>query len=520
MKTMFSHLTAHSPFLPLGKTILTSQRRYHLARTALAYSLCLCLAPLVGKQLAQGQGVCTNEISSPSAYSQWPSGEPVNVTGTLAYNQYITTGFIAIDGITVCTMTTGSHPSCSAEVSNLAVGTHTASWGCNGATAGTQYFSVIGPPSVLYPAYQVTSIIYAPPGNKSSAGYADTTTNGTTTTVGSSFTNGGSITFTEGIMPFGTGGSASQSFGASTTKSNSHAFTETYTDATGVTNQSVATNPNAINHNEDLFLIWLNPQITVVLTGSTPTSYSLGVQNDLLPDVLEIFANVMEANASGKTTVPATWLNQQTDPVTGDLTPGLASICANLNKTQYLARTCTLSGQCGCVPKDFAPILAMDPLLSYVGTTSPLNADVSGATVCASPTSSSNCRYVPVPASKGGSLQEIETLSGPESQGGNNNCNSFTQTDANTTTETLGGMTTESVTAMFKEGSPVFSLTEAYTLTWTQSQSTGTTTGSGNSQAVNLCSATVGCGEDIAIYEDTEYHTFVFQQPTGSKSCP
>ena len=57
--------------------------------------------------------------------------------------------------------------------------------------------------NILYPAYQIISLIYAPPGNKSQDGYTDTTTNGTTTMIGSSFTEGGSITFTEGITAFG-----------------------------------------------------------------------------------------------------------------------------------------------------------------------------------------------------------------------------------------------------------------------------------------------------------------------------
>ncbi|MBZ5663454.1 MAG: chitobiase/beta-hexosaminidase C-terminal domain-containing protein [Acidobacteriia bacterium] len=57
--------------------------------------------------------------------------------------------------------------------------------------------------------------------------------------------------------------------------------------------------------------------------------------------------------------------------------------------------------------------------------------------------------------------------------------------------------------------------------TWTQSQSTGTTTGSGVSETVTLNTATVGCNQDIPVYEDTVYHTFVFQQPGGAQgtSC-
>jgi hypothetical protein len=166
------------------------------------------------------------------------------------------------------------------------------------------------------------------------------------------------------------------------------------------------------------------------------------------------------------------------------------------------------------------PILALDPLLNYSGTDNPMNADVSGATACAVPTTADDCRYVPVPSSKGSTLQEIQTLAGPSTQGGNYSCDNFAQSDNTTTTQTLGGSTGYSVGVSFKESTLFFSLTESNTMTWVDSESTGTSSGSGNTQSINLCSATVGCGEDIAIYEDTVYHTFVFQQPTGNNSCP
>jgi hypothetical protein len=231
----------------------------------------------------------------------------------------------------------------------------------------------------------------------------------------------------------------------------------------------------------------------------------------------------MQANSSGHSQVPLSILELQSLPSGSGGTqvtlPGLASICAN--KTYY-PNACSNdpNGQCGCVPSDFAPILALDPLLGSAGTVSPLSVDASGATVCANPTASSNCRYVPVPSAKGSPVQQVQILSGPDTVGGDSVCNSFTQTDSTTTTDTLSGSTGQTVGASFKTGTPVFSLSDANTITWTDTQSTGTTSGSGNSQSMNLCSATVACNEDVAVYEDTIFHTFVFQQPSGNNSCP
>jgi hypothetical protein len=383
----------------------------------------------------------------------------------------------------------------------------------------------------------VTSIIYAAPGDLSSDGYTDTTSLGTITTVGSSFTYGQSITFTEGFGDCTIGCvSASESFGVSASSSSSHAFAETYTDGTGVSNASVKSNPDAINHNEDLFLIWVDPQVTVVGTPPTPNTYSVAVEPTAngqtpLPDILEITALVMEANSAGVTTVPATWLNQQYNTETGQYTPGLANICKNVKTTEYNAGTCTLADQCGCTAADFAPILQQDPLLYYNGitkplspypnTVSPLVADTSGATTCgALPTAaSSKCRYVPVPSVPGSNIPETVTLSGPSCAGCNNNPNTFQQGENQNTTITLGEQTQESVGDSIKGGTTGFSVTLANTWTWTQSESTGTSTGSGVMQTVTLNSATVGCGQTIPVYEDTVFHTFVFQQPAGSQGA-
>jgi hypothetical protein len=395
------------------------------------------------------------------------------------------------------------------------------------------FASIYCPPqttSIYDPAYQVTSIVYAPPGNKSSNGYTNSTSNGTTTTTGGTFTQGGSITFTEGFSFFGLFGmSVSETGGASHTDSNTHAFTESFTDASGLTNASDPNGSNSVDHNKDMFAIWLNPQVTVVGYGSTPVSYSVGVQpaaNGQTPgaDIISMSADVMEANAAGQTTVPTSWLEQQKDKNTGQLLPGLASICKNLNVAEYEAGTCTLEDQCGCMPSDFAQILAQDPLLNYNGSQNPLDANVSPPSGCNTlPTpAGSDCRYVPVPDTPGSTVQEVIPLSGPDSATDNYACTTFTQNENTSTVTTLGGTDKEFASVSIKEsssGSPAgFAMTETGTWIWTQLQSTGTTNGTGVAQSVNLCSSTVGCGAQIAVFEDTIFHTFVFMG--GDSSCP
>jgi hypothetical protein len=386
---------------------------------------------------------------------------------------------------------------------------------------------------VVYPKYQIQSIIYAAPGNHSSNGFTSSTTDGTTTSVGDSFRSGNTITFTLGGGFLGTGSTIGWSLGHATTTGNSFAATDTITQATGVANASGGS-ANAIDHKQDLFIIWLNPAVQIIQTGDTTGTFTYGTQaqgsNDPSPgqpqeqDQVEVFASSMMDNGQGQTTVPLAILVPQV--INGQHLPGLGNICAN--NTAYQNNTCTLANQCGCVPSDFSAILVQDPLLNFGATTSPLNANTSSASACTNPSSTASCRYVPVMVTNGSGTQVTELLAGPQSQGGNIPVNTFTQTDSTQTTQTLSQSSEYSVgfsvsrTIGVGFGGVHFGLstTNGNMWTWTNSESTGAINGTSNSMSVTLSSSTVGCNQNIPIFEDTVFHTFVFQQPSGNQSCP
>ncbi|MGA2674837.1 MAG: hypothetical protein ABSE99_16590 [Terracidiphilus sp.] len=403
--------------------------------------------------------------------------------------------------------------------------------------------------SIFYPAYKVVSILYSPPGNQSFQGYTDTTTNGTITTVGNSFTEATELYFTTGIPGIleETG-----STGYAVTSSNSYAFTETFSDALGIqtndNNSSTynAGGSNADNHNLDEFVIWLNPQVSVITNAGSLVGYNMSPQptdgvSGLVADTLTIPAITMEAapgsitqtNPSGISSVPISSLQPQAvgSPVDGvqPTMPGLAAICKNQS---YYPDNCNLTaaqggdpnGQCGCTPSDFVAILQTDPLLNYngttytanpyPGTTSPLETDASGASVCdQNPVpSTADCRYVIVPIEAGSNTPQFVPLSGSAGY-------TYQQSDSTSTSETLGESSSYNVGISYATGPAFASLKTSDTWTWTDSESIGNSTTQGNTMTVTLKTTTAGCEENVNIYEDTLYHTFAFQVPTGYTGC-
>lgn len=412
------------------------------------------------------------------------------------------------------------------------------------------------------PLYKITSILYSPPGNKSSQGYGQAQTNGTTTTISNGFSFAYEMTFSSGIKDVL---SASAFWGYSTGTTNNSAFTQTWTNALNyaTTDNSNYTwyNPtqsNVLNHLLDTFEVWLNPQVTLASYGSVPVSYTANSQPITLDgeqvymgDVLPIVAMSMQvqpagvqtlmnpSGASGVSGVPVADLipvgNLQEDG-TSVYQPGLGAICANNTLYQQQlaamqagnpnAQICTQGNQCGCTPADFATIMEQNPLLGYnpstyttsppSGTVTPLAYDNSGEVACGyyQPAgyqipSGSDCRYVIVPQAGTNVPYEL-SLNGAQSE-------TYTHSDSATTSFTTTANQSYNTGFSLTAGPLVASLKDQYTWTWTDSEGIGTSTGGTNTMSVTLNTSNANCQEDVSLYEDTLYHTYVFQAPS---SCP
>jgi len=426
----------------------------------------------------------------------------------------------------------------------------------------------------FFPLYKVFSILYAPPGDQSSQGYSTSTTNGTTTTVGSDFTFSSNTEIGTSAGEYGISMSNGGTTGFSDSSTYSSSQTETITDATTYSNNCdslAAYNPsgsNVVNHSCDEILIWLNPEVIVYGTGDVPSDFSLAAApiadySASIADVIEVPALDMEettdtvtprnpTGAAGITTVDVSVLDPQEIEGNSDtptFMPGLAAVCANqtlyqeqlaydiANPTKANGNSggtqyCTQANQCGCTYADFAPILQQDALLGYACTTNssgvitsctaspynqttdPTTLDGSGQATCEKNPipSKSDCRYVMIPAASGSTAPFQAKLQ-------NGDPYTHTVTDSNSSTITEGSSESQIVSETGGFSTPFFSIKETDTWTWTNTESTGTTTGSANSMNLTLQTNTSSCEEWVSLFEDTIYHTFVFQT-LGSTGCP
>ncbi len=410
--------------------------------------------------------------------------------------------------------------------------------------------------NTIDPLYKVVSILYAPPGNESTQGLSSATTDGTTTSIGNSFTFGDEYTFSSGVTGVF---NDSVSFGFALASSNTAAFAQTWTNA-----QSVATDDNyldpaganggtgtsgsdGIEHNLDMFVVWLNPEITTTTYSdySTPVSYKTGmvpVGNITTPDadiIVVPAANLMPlpnsmtpSNPFGTSTVPNSKILPSVH-IGADGTqysePGLGVLCKNLNLSEYNSH-CSLTDQCGCTPADFAQIVVQDPLLRYNASTltpnpvlesdSPLVVDGSGVDTCGGTVTNnkvtvpqgSDCRFVIVPQASGSNAPLNIPLDGQST-------NTASQTYTGSNILTSGSSFSYNVGLATQVGGIGAAMKNQQTWTWQDFQNTAVSQGASNSVQILLKTSTYDCFANIAVYEDTIYHTFAFQFPTGATGC-
>jgi hypothetical protein len=340
---------------------------------------------------------------------------------------------------------------------------------------------------MLYPQYYILSILYAPPGNQSSNGFTNALTNTATTSISHTFANGSATSVNGSILGNGFG----VSFSASKSTQDVHSFQVSTSNGAGA---SLISNRNPVDHTQDQFLLWLNPAVVVSPTSSTTASYSLRtpIGSNGQPEPMDIVnINVVDLQNPGQ--IPLDVLLPQTRNNVSGL-PGLASVCA------HPVPQCT-SAPCGCVPSDFAAILAANPMISV----SPQNTP---------PAQVDPNRFVFV---------ESQILEGPQCDGCDPFRNTFTESDAQATSQTETQTYSTSVGFTRTSGFSLFgaglTMANNNTFTWTNAMSTGTSNGTSHTAAVTLGSSSVNCFETINIYEDTVYHTFVFSPAVISTAC-
>ena len=332
------------------------------------------------------------------------------------------------------------------------------------------------------PAYQILSILYTPPGDHSNSGFSNSTSAGVSNSFAQNYSNANSISFSGGLL----GTSSGVSFSTANTQGDTTGFTVSYQGTSG---SQLSTAQQTIDHNQDQVYLWINPSIKVQQTGSTTGYFSLGtvdVNGNYNTGAPMDIVNVNIAGLKTPSLIPLNVLQAQ-NPQPGVTLPGLSVICAN----RVPDNQCTQQNACGCVPSDFAGIVAEDPLSSNPNQAT-------------QPNSIDSSRYVYV---------NYLPLEGPQQQGAGPVSNSFSLSDSqmgsqsysNGSSYSVGLSKSYSISGPFSLG-----ITQTKTFTYGETKTAGTTNGTAHTGSVTLGTSRVGCQEYVDVYEDTLFHTFAY----------
>jgi hypothetical protein len=304
------------------------------------------------------------------------------------------------------------------------------------------------------PSYHLLTVVYAPPGtnggrSSSQVVYGSESTTGTTDSTSNSFKEGVTVTASAGvdIGIVNLGGSAEFTASQTSTSSSSVEINKSSNNEITVTGPS----EDGINHDYDIFYLWLNPLLTVTLDHLNNLTWEIGVDGPTM-DIQYVYAS---------------WLK---DP--SQMPPGVA---------QKLAGA-------GLTAADYAQILAADPFSSG-STTIDFNRFV--------PTTHSFPYEPPVTAN-----DPVPTIT-------------YSQTNSTTFTNTQEVDNEYGVTATVSAGIQVFydaKLQVSGSLEWTNKSTTTQTTGATQSASVTIGGPSFGYTgpTDVNVYWDTVFSSFMF----------
>jgi hypothetical protein len=319
-------------------------------------------------------------------------------------------------------------------------------------------------PSTVHPDFLLISILYAPPGNASTAAFGQATSAGVTYGIGSnvSETEGTSIDISEAIGDVGfsltlqsgssSGGGVTDQFSAVTT-------------ATDVSNLKPGKDP--LDHTQDIFLLWLNPVVTLTKSDQKTLVAAIAT-GDAQMYVEEVSAGQLINGIPPEKLAPH-------------------QICPTPD-------TCyTVPGLSVLTKDDIKMILAQDPFLSATPNQTP-----------------DPKRFIYLQSNP----LENNTVAANVTQ-------AFTVSDAQTTSTTVTQSSgdSEGVTTGLSAKAVVvgIKLSNSDSWTWTQSVSHGTSSGKTQQASVTLASTTQTCCGinnsvtcEVSIWEDMIYRTFVF----------
>jgi hypothetical protein len=315
------------------------------------------------------------------------------------------------------------------------------------------------------PRYKVLALIYAPPGTnggKSSSyvEYGTTSTTGTTTTTSSSFKDGIDVTASVGVNLTVVKLGASGEFSASDTTTDTDSLDIKKTTTTTIHVPGPA--EDGIDHDHDLFYLWLNPLINLSLDPENNVQWSLSVDGPTM--------NLQYAYVS--------WLkNPATMP---------AGVAAELKSA-------------GLTAQDYQAILALDPFTQVTEMIHPY----------VDPN-----RYLPTTQS----FPYIPPLTASDPVATLTDTISDTVTQSHTHSIQTQYSVSMSLSASLGGDKDLLSgsLKADGSLTWTDTSTTTSTSISTQSATVSIGGPAYGYSgaTDVLVYWDCIYNSFLFATPT------